>query len=68
MPQTFSKNKASVSPIDKDGDDTDTDVESFFVEVATNGFLLTINYEDGSTVKFIHQDFDEVLTNMRTLY
>lgn len=53
-------------PTDKDGiDGGGTDVESFFVDVATNGFLLTINYDDGLQEKTVHEHFDEVIEVMR---
>ena len=65
FPQSFPKTKDSVDTIEKDGTDGETGIEFFTVEVALNGFLLTIQYEDGSEVKTIHDDFDEVLKNMR---
>lgn len=54
-------------PIDKDGDDGDTtDVSTFLIEVALNGYMLTTTLEDGTEEKSVHTDFDEVLSAIRS--
>ncbi len=51
---------------DKDGDDGDFSLHTVVIEVATNGYLVTFSYDDGTEDKFIEEDFDEVLKLIRS--
>jgi len=65
-PLSSKNNIAQGGPTDKDGTEGGgSDVESFIVDVADNGFLLTVNYLDGLQEKTVHQHFDEVLEVMK---
>lgn len=54
-------------PMDGDGeDDGDESLETIQVDIATNGFMLTYLYDDGSALKYVLNDFNEVLEHMRS--
>lgn len=67
--QASSTKTSDGGPTDKDGfEGSGTDVDSFFIDVASNGFLLTINCEDGLQEKTVHEHLDEVLEIIRTRF
>jgi hypothetical protein len=56
-------------PVDGDGDEPgEPEVESFFIEIALNGFVLTVNLDDGLQEKTVHTDFNELLSSIRSRY
>jgi len=54
-------------PIDKDGEGggSDSDVDSFVIDIADNGFVLIVNCFDGLQEKTIHNTIDEVFDAIR---
>lgn len=56
-------NKSGTSHKDDDG--SSNDVSTFIVDIALNGYVLTISREDGLEEKYIFDNFDEVLSAMK---
>ena len=50
---------------DKDGNDGDYSILGFNIDVASNGFCLTIFYDDGSHVKEVHTEIDDVFKSIK---
>lgn len=69
--KVFPKN-GKIKPVEDDATDTDgedpdsTDVTQFVIDVALNGYVLTVTLDDGTEEKTVHTDFNEVLTAIRS--
>jgi hypothetical protein len=67
-PQTLKK-IAEKGPIDKDGDGDDpSNITMITIEIALNGFVVTILLDDGSEEKYVETDFDQVLSSLRSRF
>jgi hypothetical protein len=51
---------------DKDGSDDDIGLTDVHIEFATNGYMVTYSYDDGSEKRAIYTDFNELLADIRT--
>lgn len=68
FPRASSKNKETdEGPIDKDGFDGSSMVQTYIVEVALNGFFVTVIFDDLGTpdLRYVVQTMDEVVEIMR---
>lgn len=64
LPLNSSKNKLSdKEPIDKDGSDDMQLVRSYYVEVALNGYFVTVVFDDDFTpdLRYVVTHMDEVV-------
>lgn len=54
-------------PAFKDGDDGNGEngLLQVIIEVAVNGYVMTIAYEDGSDTKTIYDDFTKLLEDLK---
>lgn len=51
---------------DKDGNGGDNGVTQYVIDVATNGYVLTMILDDGGEVKSVFEDFDKLLNELRS--
>lgn len=67
LPLTSSKSKTTDDgPIDKNGFDDMQLVRSYYVEVALNGFYVTVIFEDDiPDLRYVVQHMDEVIEILR---
>lgn len=62
-----SKNNLNDGPLDGDGEGgEDLLLSTALIEVASNGYMVTFTFEDGSEEKYVDADFDEVLKLIRS--
>lgn len=52
---------------DKDGDDGGPVVETYLIECALDGFMITINYDDGTSEKYVRNTMDEIISLIRAI-
>lgn len=52
----------------KDGEDDGSsgEVSTIVIEIALNGYLVTFSYDDGTEEKYVHDDFDDVMSQVRS--
>lgn len=51
----------------KDGQD-DTSLDRVVIDVAQNGYLLSLIYDDGSELKTVYENFDLLLKDLRSAH
>lgn len=56
-----------IDPSTKDGDDDgeETTLSQILIEVAVDGYMVTLSYDDGDEVKNVFTNFDDALKHIR---
>lgn len=67
-PLTSKTSSKGPSTVDKDGNDGTSGLSQILIEVALDGYLITFSFEDGSEQRYVRDDFDEVVSLIRSMH